>query len=249
MPKVSVITPMHNSERFILHTIQSVQEQSLRDWEMLIVDDFSTDASVEIVKKVSAIDERVRLIKNDRNLGAAGSRNRGIAQSKGCFIAFLDADDLWCKDKLKVQCSYMESSGCTFSFTPYEVINQSGVSVNKTIDLFVASEINYWDLLAKKATVGCSTVMISKQFIGSRVMPDIRTGQDYAFWLQLLKPGEVARKVGYVGTKYRLVRGSISRNKFRKALRQWEIYRRIEGINLLASAYYFFWYAIRATFR
>lgn len=148
-----------------------------------------------------------------------------------------------------MQIQIMKTNNIAFSFTAYELIDQYGGGLNKKVDINQRDPLSYHDMLKKKATLGCSTVMIDKFKIGKIVMPAIRTGQDYALWLNILKLGFQAHPVNTVLAKYRLTPNSISRNKIKKALRQWEIYRRFEGIGVLLSFYYFMFYAFRAIFR
>lgn len=247
--KISIITANYNSAPFIEETYNSIFRQTMDNWEWLVTDDCSSDGSFEILKSISYKDKRVKLFKNSSNLGAAISRNRSITEARGRFLAFIDADDLWAPDKLEKQSSFMLSSRSGLSFTTYKIISESGEDKHKEIDRKAPSTINYHDLLSKKATFGCSTVMIDKNIIGIINMPNIRTGQDYATWLSILKNGVVAYLLKDPLTSYRVVSGSISRNKFKKAFRQWEIYRSHEKLSVFSSIYYFACYAFRAFFR
>ncbi|WP_338564491.1 hypothetical protein [Erwinia sp. E_sp_W01_6] len=136
-----------------------------------------------------------------------------------------------------------------FSFTSYQLITLDGHPLNKIVDKNQIAPLSYHDMLKKKATLGCSTVMLRRSAFTDLSMPLIRTGQDYGLWLKLLRNGAIAYPLNKVLTKYRIVPNSISRNKFKKAKRQWEIYRSIEGLSIAYSAYCFMFYAWRATFR
>ena len=247
--KISVITANYNSAAFIEETYNSISRQTMDNWEWLVTDDCSSDGSFETLKSLSYKDKRVKLFKNSSNLGAAISRNRSIMEARGRFLAFIDADDLWAPDKLEKQIAFMLSKKAGISFTTYNIISEYGEDKNKEIDLTAPSIIDYHSLLSKNATFGCSTVMIDKSVVGSINMPNMRTGQDYATWLSILKNGFVAHLLREPLSTYRIVPGSISRNKFKKALRQWEIYRSHEKLSLFSSIYYFVCYAFRAVFR
>jgi len=248
---ISIITPSYNSSSYIEETIKSVVYQTYKNWELIIVDDSSIDNTVNIVNKYVAVDKRVKLIQNSKNYGAAFSRNIGLKESKYDYIAFLDSDDLWLEDKLKNQISFMKENNISFCFTGYEIINSIGKSLGKTVDTKQTGSFSYNDMLKKKATLGCSTVMINKKhFDGLLKIPSLRTGQDYAFWLKLLKKPKIrAYVLPKVLTQYRITPNSISRNKFKKVRRQWQIYRQIENLNFFESVYFFSFYAFRAVFR
>lgn len=247
--KVSIITANFNSHLFIQNTYNSISRQTINDWEWLVTDDCSCDGSFEMLGYIADSDKRVKLFKNSTNLGAAVARNKSISHAKGRFIAFIDADDLWAPNKLEKQIAFMLSKKAGISFTTYNIISEYGGDKNKEIDLNAPSIIDYHGLLSKNATFGCSTVMIDKSVVGSIYMPNMRTGQDYATWLSILKNGFVAHLLREPLSTYRIVSGSISRNKFKKALRQWEIYRSHEKLSLFSSIYYFVCYAFRAVFR
>lgn len=246
---VSIITATYNSEETIEETYKSLCNQSVSDWEWLVTDDCSIDSTFKILRNISKGDTRVKVFANETNSGAAVSRNRSLDNASGTFIAFIDSDDLWEPNKLEVQISYMSLNKVDFSFTAYELINEFGEKLGSTIDTFHKEPINYEDMLKKKATLGCSTVIIRRTKFCDFRMPLIRTGQDYAFWLSILKSGTNAHAITEVLAQYRIMPNSISRNKFKKALRQWEIYRSIENLSLIRTLNYFSYYAYRAIFR
>lgn len=248
MKKVSIVTAVFNAEKFIGDTYISIAAQTFTDWEWVVTNDSSTDSTEKILLDIASKDKRVKVLKNLTNQGAGFSRNRSISASQGKFIAFIDSDDLWDREKLHRQIDFMEANQSLISFTPYRVISEDGVFLGKVVDLNSPTKITYQDLLAKKATVGCSTVIIDQTKI-SASMPLLRTGQDYATWLSILKRGNVALKFQETLTSYRIVANSISRNKFKKARRQWQIYRSIEKLNFYSSVYYFINYAFKAIFR
>lgn len=247
--RVTIIMPAYNSEKFIGKAIESVQNQTFVNWELIIHDDCSCDETINIVSRYCAEDSRITLIKGTQNLGAAAARNSCLNKATGSLIAFLDADDVWCKDKLEKQVR-LHCTGASFSFTGYELIDADGELLDQQVDLsHIRNRFTYRDLLLKNMTCGCSTVMISKAFLSQREFPAIRSGQDYALWLDLLRGGENAILLREPLTRYRIVPGSVSRNKVKKALRQWQIYREFEKLNLGSTLYYFTSYAFRAFFR
>lgn len=240
---VSIITPTYNASRFIEETIKSVINQTYSEWEMIIIDDCSSDNTIELVSKYCLLDNRIKLYQLETNSGAAIARNLGIRNSKGRFIAFLDSDDLWDLNKLEKQLSFMQENKFGFSFTGYRVISESGVYLNK--DVKVPDKINYNDLLGN-TIIGCLTVIIDKNIIGEFQMPLLRAGQDTATWLSILKKGHIAYGYNEVLASYRKVNGSISNNKLKALKRTWYIYRNVENISLWKSIFYFIGYTYNA---
>lgn len=248
---ISIITPTYNSELYIYEMIMSVLRQSYENWELLITDDCSTDNTVSLIRELMVDEQRIKLFQLNVNSGSAIARNNSINNSSGEYLAFCDSDDLWYPNKLEIQLKYMTKNNISFCFTGYEIIDNKSTPLNITIDSTQSGFFTYSDMLKKKATLGCCTVMIStKSFSGLLEMPNIRTGQDYAFWIKLLKySNHYAYVLPQILSKYRISPNSISRNKFKKAKRQFYIYRRIEKLNLLSSLYYFCFYTFRALFR
>jgi len=245
---ISIVTAAYNCEPFIEATYESLRRQTLEDWEWIVVDDCSTDGTLDLLRKLAAVDARIRVVRNYENQGAAKSRNKAIERADGEFIAFIDSDDLWLPNKLAMQVEFM-SDEVDFSFTAYEIVTEQGLPTGKNIDSEASGFFDYEDMLAKKATLGCSTVMLRRASVGNLRMPLIRAGQDYAFWLSILRRGTKAHLLPEVLTYYRIRRNSLSRNKFRKAFQQWRIYRRLEKIPLLPAIKYFISYATNALTR
>src|SRR5690606_29758634 len=173
---VSIITPLHNGERFIAETVESVLSQTYLDWEMIIVDDYSQDEGVKIVKSYARKDFRIKLIQNKVNQGPAVCRNTAIRESKGEYIAFLDSDDLWTKDKLERQVTFMESHGCPFTFTHYDQISEDGKFL-KNVDQ-LPERVDYLSSI-KSNKIGCLTAMYSVKYFGKVYMENIAKRQDY----------------------------------------------------------------------
>ncbi len=241
--KISIITPVYNGERFIEETIKSVQDQTYKDWEMILVDDCSMDASQEIIKKIAQKDGRIKYMKLKQNSGAAVARNTALENAKGRFIAFLDSDDVWEKNKLEKQLNFMLNHNIGFSFTSYALMNEEGIRLNKEVR--VPKKIDYEGLL-KNTIIGCLTVMIDKNSIGDFRMPLVRAGQDTATWLSILRKGHVAYGIDEILAKYRKVNGSISSNKIKALKRTWNTYRNIEKLPLSKCIYVFAGYTMNA---
>ena len=237
---VSIITPMYNSEKFIELTIQSVQSQTYQNWEMIIVDDASTDRSIEIVKKIMSNEPRLQLKQLVDNLGPAHTRNNGIKLAKGRFLAFLDSDDLWHKDKLEKQIKFMQKNHYAFTYTGFEKINEEGKVIGAIIPY--KEEVCYHDLL-KSNHIGCLTAMIDLKILGYKMyMPDIKKRQDQGLWLEILKEIDKAYCLNKVLGKYRIRKDSISINKIANIKFQWQLYRELEKLSIIQSFYYMLWY-------
>ncbi|KEZ91198.1 glycosyltransferase family 2 protein [Lacrimispora celerecrescens] len=246
--KVSIITPLYNSEKYISETIKSVQNQTYVDWEMIIVDDCSADKSCEIVEDFAKIDSRIRLLKQNRNSGAGAARTRGMEESSGRFIAYLDADDIWLSNKLEIQVDFMKLNSCGFSCTSYEVISDEGVKLNKKV--YMLPKVDYVGFLTNNLlqTVGImvDTNMIDKKYL---VMPNIRRRQDAATWLQILKVGYDCYGIEQVLAQYRRAKNSLSGNKVKAVQGVWQLYRDIEKLSLPFSCYCFSRYALLAVWK
>ena len=237
---VSIITPSYNTSKFIEATIKSVLDQDFESWEMVIVDDNSSDGSPEIIKRYAAKDSRIILIENKENTGAASARNLAIQQSKGRFIAFLDSDDLWLPNKLSMQVNFMLENNFGFTYSAYDKINESGERIGQ---IQVPSQVSYHELL-KTCSIGCLTAIYDTTVLGKVYMPIIDKRQDYGLWLNLLKKLSYAYGIQEVLAIYRVRNNSISSNKFIAAKYQWKIYREIEMLLLLSSIKYMVTYTL-----
>lgn len=240
---VTIITPVYNSERFIKKTIESVSKQTYKNWELILIDDCSTDNSSEIIQDLSKDDNRIRYIRLEKNSGAAVARNTGLEKAQGRYIAFLDSDDLWEPNKLEKQLQFMMNNDIGFSFTAYKLIDEKGNSLNKIVN--VPEQIDYNGLL-KNTIIGCLTVMIDRDKIGDFRMPLVRAGQDTATWLSILRNGYNAYGLNEPLAKYRKVKGSISSNKIKALRRTWNTYRNLEKLPLIKSIYVFLCYILNA---
>ncbi|TPV46488.1 glycosyltransferase family 2 protein [Bacillus dicomae] len=241
-PHVSVITPSYNSIRFIGETILSVQNQSYENWEMIIVDDASTDQSATKIKEIIEGDPRIRLISLKENVGAAKARNLAIEEARGRYIAFLDSDDIWLPHKLKTQLLFMEEMDVDFSYTSYSLIDENGNELNREVNVPEFVDYHY---LAGNTIIGCLTVMLDREKISYIEMPSMQP-EDTALWLNLLSEGYEARGIQQVLAKYRIVENSVSRNKIRAAFRYWNLLRKQKPLNSFQTFFYFSKYAYHA---
>ena len=236
---VSIIMPAHNSARFITETIESVRAQTYTNWELIVVDDCSSDETLEILKKFRALDPRIRYVALEHNSGAAVARNTAIEETRGRYIAFLDSDDLWLPQKLERQLAFMAETGCPFTYTSYERISEAGESLSF---VHVPPETSYSALL-KKNVIGCLTAIYDSAELGKTFMPLIRMGQDFGFWLMLLRLVHWARGLYEILGQYRIRENSISSNKLESSKWVWRLYREVMGLSVPAAAYNFAFYA------
>ncbi len=242
---VSIITPVYQCENLIEETINCVLEQTYTNWEMLLVDDCTPDNSADIVKRYVKMDERIKYFKLDENSGAAIARNKALQESKGRFITYLDADDLWKKDKLEKQVKFMLNNNYAFTCTDYEKIDEEGNTLNKIVK--IPKKVTY-NLFLRNTIIQTVGVMVDTKLTGKELlmMPNIRRRQDAATWCQLLKNSfncyEVPENLSY----YRVVSNSLSSNKFKAVKGTWYLYRKIEKLSLLKSCYCFIGYSFNA---
>lgn len=231
---VTIITPLYNSEDFISETIESVLSQSYQNWEMIMVDDCSTDRGVEIVKKFQRKDDRIKLIELEKNSGAAVARNTAIKKANGRYISFLDSDDLWHPEKLESQIRFMQNNGYAFSYTNYQKMTKSG----KLIDEIVKSplELDYYKALHTNY-IGCLTAIYDTKKLGKVYMPEIRKRQDYGLWLKILKQVN-GHRLNENLAYYRVRNNSVSSNKLNLIKYNWKLYRDIENLSIFRSSYY-----------
>lgn len=231
---VSIITPSYNTAKYISKTIESIQKQTYQNWEIIIVDDCSTDETDKVVEPY-LIDNRIRYFKNEKNIGAAQSRNKALREAKGKWIAFLDSDDLWESEKLKKQLSFMQENDYHFSYTRYKEIdeknNDLGIMVSgpKKITKFGMSNYCY---------PGCLTVMYDAERVGLLQIKDIKKNNDYAMWLQISENIN-CYLLDECLASYRRRKGSISNQRI-ITLIYWHyiLWKDAMGKNVFLSVYY-----------
>ena len=232
---VSVIMPLYNCAAFITDTIHSLQAQTYTDWELVAVDDCSTDNTREIVTALAAEDPRIRYLCLEKNSGAAVARTVSMENADGEYMAFLDSDDLWHPEKLKHQLEFMQKNDYAFSCTSYAQINEQGEPLGKIKHCI--PKTNYNRLLLDNP-VGNSTVMYSVKKMGKFTVPNIRKRNDYALWLKMLKKEKYVYGLPEVLMYYRVCSNSISSNKFKLIKYQWQVYRELEHLNVFRSAFH-----------
>lgn len=241
--KVSVIMPSYNSAAYVREAISSVLDQTYKNWELIIVDDASTDNSIDVIRPYVENDPRIRLHVSEKNAGAAATRNKCTELATGDVIAFLDSDDLWLKEKLEKQVAvYQSDPSATFVFTHYQCMDKDGNPFGKEIKTLPVLDYNE---LLKACSIGCLTVSYNVNILGKRFFVDYGH-EDYILWLQILKEGHQAIGVPESLAWYRITKGSLSANKLKAAGWQWNIYRKFEKLNVLQSMYYFVLYAFAA---
>ncbi|MCK7630234.1 glycosyl transferase [Shewanella algae] len=240
---VTIITPSYNSKKYIKATIDSVYMQSYSNFEMIIVDDSSSDGSADYISDILP-DNRFRLIQLKENVGAAEARNVALKESKGRYIAFLDSDDTWYPQKLEKQLAFMKAKDVAFSFTSYEVVDEGGKIVKNKIS--VPNVINRAGYLGN-TIIGCLTVIIDRYKIKKDLlMPNLRSSHDMALWADVLEDVHEAYGLNEVLASYRLVGTSNTSNKFKAAKEVWLVYREYLKLNIFLSFYYFSKYSINA---
>lgn len=242
---VSIIVPLYNAEKFIWETVQSVINQTYKDFELLLVDDCSTDRSLAAAEAIN--DSRVRVIRQEQNAGAYAARNRGLSEAKGRYIAFLDADDKWEPTKLEDTLKFMEEKNAGFVFTSYEFADEKCVGTGKVVR--VPETITYKQALSN-TTIFTSTVLIDREKVADELikMPNIKS-EDTATWWQILRAGHTGYGLDKNLVKYRRSAGTLSSNKVEALRRIWNLYRKAAGLSVVSSATHFVVWAFKAVAR
>lgn len=234
---VSVIMPCYNSANYIEETLKSVITQTYSNWECVIIDDCSTDNSVEIIQSFADIDERICLYVNESNKGAAYSRNRALSIAKGKWIAFLDSDDLWMPDKLEKQIAFMQKNEYVYSYTTYEQIDENGYPLNKIV---VGPKKVTKRMTFRYCYTGCLTVMYDAEAIGL-VQIDERIGNgrnDYAMWLKICRKAD-CYLLDETLAKYRVRQQSLSRTSLSRLIKyHYEMFRFGERMGRIRAFYH-----------
>ena len=237
---VSIIMPSYNTGKFIAEAISSVISQTYTNWELIIVDDASTDNTAEIVSSLMASQagsattgsSKIRFLKNEKNCGAAVSRNRALREARGKWIAFLDSDDLWAPEKLQKQLDFMVKNGYAFSYTKYEEIDEEGNHTGRVVggpkSISKTRMFSYcWP--------GCLTVMYDRDVVGDIQIADIRKNNDYAMWLKVIRKAKcfiLPEKLAF----YRERTDSISDHSYISLIRwHYKLFREAECLNPVTS--------------
>lgn len=238
-PKVSVIIPVYNAEKWIERTIENIEEQTYKNIEIILVDDASIDNSLNIIKRL--INEKTKLVILKENVGAAIARNKGLELASGRYICFQDADDWWEKDKIEKQVEFMKEKDCAFSYTAFEYVFK-----HRKKKVYVPEKLDYKKAL-KDTRILVSSVMFDIEKIDKKLlfMPNIKA-EDIATWWKILKEGYIAYGLNKVLVYYFQLKYSRSSNKLKSAISRWNVYRKIEKFGILKSLYYFLFYIFYA---
>lgn len=250
---VSIIVPVYNASAYIEETLRMVQRQTYENWELILVDDCSTDNSRELIlaykgrTAASGRRQRIQLIELQKNSGAAAARNAGIDASNGRYIAFLDADDGWMRDKLQKELAFMKEKQAPFVFTSYEFGDEHGRGTGKIVH--VPETLSYRKALTR-TVIFTSTVLLDTDKTGKELihMPEVAS-EDTALWWKLMRWGYQAYGMDEVLTIYRRPARSLSSNKLKAVVRIWRLYRKEERLSLIRSAGCLVLWAFRATLR
>ncbi len=240
--------PAFNASKFISQSINSVLNQTFENWELLIVDDCSTDNTLEVIQKTTQADPRIKVLSTNKNSGNPGlARNIAIEHAVGEYIAFLDSDDLWCSDKLERQFLFMENNNYDLTFTHYKCIDSLGNYLNHKI--YIPFFVNY-HMLLKTNYIGLSTALYNCKKLGKLYFENVGH-EDYLYWLNILKSNVNAYGLNSPLSLYRVHSNSISSNKFTSAFFTWKILYYNQRLGFFKAIYYFFnyiYFAIRKRF-
>ena len=229
---VSIITPTYNAEKFITETLKSVQNQTYQNWEMILVDDASTDKTIKIISDFAEKDSRIKLFKLEKNSGNGFSRNVALEKAVGKYIAYLDADDLWFPNKLEKQIAFLKENNSHFTFSFYDCIDEEGNSLNRSVE----APINLtYDELFFCNYVGNLTAIYDADFFGKIKLESSQKRQDWRLWLTILKQIKTAEAIPESLAFYRIRKDSISSSKFKLIKHNFGVYRKFHGYNLVFS--------------
>jgi len=234
MKLVSVIIPYFKKKKYIADTLNSVLNQTYNNLEVIIVYDDPQKTDLDYIKKLALSDQRVKLTINNTNIGAGRSRNIAIDQSKGMLLAFIDADDLWSKNKLEEQIKFMQDQAISFCHTSYKIINEK----NEFISIRKARNFMDIDDLIKSCDIGLSTVLIEKEALGSNKFPDLKTKEDFVLWLKLLSKNIRIYGLDKELAIWRKNNNSLSSSLFQKIFDGYKVYNVYMKYNMIKSIYY-----------
>lgn len=242
-PVVSIITPAYNAARFLRATLDSAISQTFSDWEMLLIDDCSTDSTSEIIREYADRDSRIRPMKTVTNTGIPSEvRNIGIRAAQGRYIAFLDADDIWLPNKLEEQVECIRRHDCGMVFSDYEKMDEDGMLAGRIVK--GPDSVTYRQLLGGNVILQ-SSGLFDVEKVGKPEFMDIHH-EDFKFWLDVLKKTPVGLNTGKLHVHYRVRFHSLSGNKLRAMLWTWHVYRDAEAMPLLMSLCFFARYLVYA---
>ena len=237
---ISIIMAAYNAENTIGQAITSVIQQTYTDFELIIINDCSTDRTVDVINEFVKKDARIRLTNNSKNMGVSYTRKHGLDEAKGSWIAILDSDDLWLPEKLAKQVEFQKKTNADLLYTGSGFMNVDGKQINWKLN--VPEVITYRQLL-KQNLLSNSSALVRKDLYEKYYAVGDDMHEDFAIWLQILRNGIKAYGINEPLLVYRLDDKSKSGNKFNAAMMNWNTYRYI-GLNVLEAVYYEFWYAI-----
>lgn len=239
-PLISVIMPAYNAQSYIEQAISSVLTQSVTDLELLVIDDGSQDNTRQIVTDIAEKDHRVRLLVNEQNMGAAGTRNRGLELCRGQYVALLDSDDYYLEGMLQSMLNRAEETGADIIYCSYAIVDEDGKPLCN--DFIVPEETDFESSLVR-SVITCSTVLMGGELARNNRFPLGLYHEDIALWFQILRSGGTARGVPQVLAAYRQRRDSKTANKFKSACRRWVIYRKFLKLPFFKSLVVMYKYA------
>jgi teichuronic acid biosynthesis glycosyltransferase TuaG len=241
-PLVSIIMPCYNAQRTLQQAVDSALQQTFPDWELLIVDDGSSDESAAMLARFASQEPRIRVFRNRKPSGAAAARNLALSEARGRYVAFLDSDDAWLPHKLETQLREMTAAKAALSSGAFEAMDADG----RTIGLFRPRPglLTYRALLGNNR-IGTVTTMLDRSLCGDvRFNPTLPQSEDYHLWLSILKRGLTGICLPDTLAIYRVHGGTLSSNKLSVARTRWRVYREFEHHSVAASAFYFVSYSI-----
>lgn len=233
VPAVSVIMPAYNAQRFLEQAVRSVMAQTYPDWELIIIDDCSTDATAAIAGELAREDSRIHVLRNPENLGVALTRNRGLDLCRGSYAALLDSDDVWHPEKLEKQMALARETGADVIYCSYAIVDENG---GKKCDDFIVPEATDLEASLTKGVISCSTALLSRNILSKYRFGTEFYHEDLALWLRILRDGHTARGVPEVLADYRVMDGTRASNKLNSAIHRWQIYRKLLGFSVIRSA-------------
>lgn len=243
MPKVSIITPAYNSGQFLPKTVESVERQTMTDWEMIVVDDCSKDDTYKLACEFAKKDKRIKVVQHKNNSGVAAARNTALDIAAGEYIAFLDSDDQWMPEKLERQLAFMEANRYALTYTSYQIFRSDTGELGKVIK--VPPKMTH-NAIYGNTIIGCLTVMVNRKMVGEFHMPLINHTEDQCTWQDILSRGYVAYGLQENLALYREGNVSLTNNKGHAMGKQWKTYRKYHKFSIVTSSYYFVCYAINA---
>lgn len=235
--------PVYNAEAYLKHSIQSVISQTYQNWELLVVDDCSSDNSALLIQQFVKSDKRIKFYQTDKPSGSpTRPRNIGIEKAQGRYIAFLDSDDIWLPHKLEEQLPLFENKDTAIVYSNYEKITEEGERSQRIVT--APCKTNYKQLLCGNV-IGCLTAVYDVKKVGKMSFENINH-EDYILWLAILKKGFVGRNTETVNALYRVRSLSVSSNKWKVLFWQWNIYVNVEKVGYIKAVYYFIHYVLKA---